>query len=68
MLYKDEYEFASKDDENLFDEEQRKLKSIRRKQYENKSKNIKLDVTIFSIEKFKENLIAFLDIWFETHS
>lgn len=37
ILMKDEYEFESKEDEKLFEMEQRKMKQLRRKQYEQRN-------------------------------
>ena len=65
ILYKDEYAFENKLDEKLFEKQQRRLKMIRRKQYEQRNKNKIRDVTIFVMDVEKNNTLNFLKDWFE---
>jgi hypothetical protein len=67
LLLKDEYYFESPILEEMFREEQRKLKALRRRQYAEKNYQKKRDVTIYVIEDYKDKVIEFLDLWFEKY-
>jgi len=67
LLLKDEYYFESPILEEMFKEEQRKLKALRRRQYAEKNYQKKRDVTIYVIEDYKDRVIEFLDHWFEKY-
>ena len=67
LLLKDEYYFESPVLEEMFKEEQRKLKALRRRQYAEKNYQKKRDVTIYVIEDYKDKVIEFLDLWFEKY-
>lgn len=64
LLLKDDYEFDSKVHEELFTEEQRKIKAQRRKQYAQKDYQKKREVTIFVVDQYKDRLIEYLDQWY----
>jgi hypothetical protein len=51
LLMRDEYEFEGDVDKKNFDEEQRRLKMLRRKQYEQRNQNKIRDVTIFVMDE-----------------
>jgi hypothetical protein len=67
LLLKDEYYFESPVLEEMFKEEQRKLKALRRRQYAEKNYQKKRDVTIYVIEDYKDRVIEFMDLWFEKY-
>lgn len=67
LLMKDDYQFESKIDEKLFREEQRKLKVLRRKQYEQRDQKKIRDVTIFVLDEKKGKIVDFLDKWDKKH-
>lgn len=64
LLYKDEYEFENKLMEKSFEQDQRKLKALRRKQYEQRNKQKMRDVTIYLVDENKNKIVAFLDKWY----
>lgn len=64
LLLKDEYEFESREDEKLFDLEQRKMKDLRRKQYEQRHDKKLRDVTIYIMDEKKNNVVEFLERWY----
>ena len=67
LLYKDEYEFDNKLDAKRFEEEQRKLKMLRRKQYEQRNDNKIRDVTIYVMDEQKNRTLIFLEKWVNQH-
>ena len=67
LLYKDEYTFENKIHEEVFTNEQRKLKALRRKQYTQKKYQKMRDVTIFVLNEHKDRVIAFLEKWYFKH-
>jgi len=64
LLLKDDYEFDSRVHEELFTEEQRKIKAQRRKQYTQKDYQKKREVTIFVVDQYKDRLIEYFDQWY----
>ena len=64
LLYKDEYDFENRFHEKLFENEQRKYKSMRRKQYAQKEQKKKRHVTIFIVDQYKDHLTDYLDEWY----
>lgn len=64
ILYKEDYKFLSKDDEGLFDEDQRKTKVLRRQQYGNRNKARARDVIIYKIDYLKKQATSILERWF----
>ncbi len=64
LMYKDEFEFESKFHEGLFEDEQRKMRSLRRKQYTQKEHKKKRDVTIFIVDEYKDHLTEYLEEWY----
>lgn len=64
LLYKDEYEFENRLNEKSFENEQRKLKVLRRKQYEQKNSQKMRDVTIYLVDEQKNKIIDYLDSWY----
>lgn len=64
LLYKDEYDFENEFHEKLFEDEQRKYKSMRRKQYAQKEQKKKREVTIFVVDQYKDHLTDYLDEWY----
>ena len=65
ILLKDEYKFKSLLDEKRFREEQRKMKVLRRKQYQQKDEKKIRDVKIiFNIEE-KAHIREFFDLWYK---
>ena len=67
LLMRDEYEFDGDVDKKNFDEEQRRLKMLRRKQYEQRNQNKIRDVTIFVMDEQKNKALMFLDKWVRQH-
>lgn len=67
LNYKNEFYFDSKYQEKVFNEEQRKLKVLRRRQYADKNYLKKRDVTIYVIDQYKDKVVDFLDLWFEKY-
>lgn len=65
ILFKDEYRFDSKADEDLFVKEQRKIRAKRMKQYALKNHEKERNVTIFVVEDKKNQILEYLDNWFE---
>lgn len=64
LLFKDEYQFPSQFNEKLFDNEQRKLKALRRKQYAQKGHQKQREVTIFVLDEANEKIVEFLEKWY----
>lgn len=64
LLYYDEYFFDDHFDEKRFLEEQRKIKHIRRKQYSQKDVKKKREVTLFVVDKYKDRLAEYLELWY----
>ena len=48
----------------MFEDEQKKLKALRRKQYMQKDLQKKRDVTIFVIDEYKHRMQEFLEAWY----
>ena len=67
LLFKDEFHFDTKILEDMFMEEQRRLKALRRKQYSEKNYLKRRDVTIYVIDQYKDKVVEFLDRWFEKY-
>jgi hypothetical protein len=67
LLYKDEFKFDTRILEEMFMEEQRRLKALRRKQYSEKNYLKRRDVTIYVIDQYKDKVVEFLDRWFEKY-
>ena len=67
LLYKDEYEFGSKEDEKLFELEQRKMKHLRRKQYGQRHDKKQRDVTIYLMDAKQSKVVDFLEQWNGKH-
>ena len=67
LLFKDEFRFDTRVLEDMFMEEQRRLKALRRKQYSEKNYLKRRDVTIFVIDQYKDKVVEFLDRWFEKY-
>lgn len=64
LLLKDEYEFESKVHEKLFTEEQRKVKVLRRKQYDQRKKQKMREVQIYLLDEHKNKILDFLERWY----
>ena len=64
ILFKDEYEFDVKLYEKMFEEEQKRVKELRRKQYAEKNYQKMRDVTIFVADENKNKIIEFLEFWY----
>jgi hypothetical protein len=64
LLYKDEFFFRNPYLERLFEDEQKKLKVLRRKQYMQKDQQKKRDVTIFIIDEYRNKMAEFLESWY----
>lgn len=67
LLFKDEFHFDTQILEDMFMEEQRRLKALRRKQYSEKNYLKRRDVTIYVIDQYKDKVVEFLDRWFEKY-
>jgi hypothetical protein len=68
LLYKDEYAFESNIHENLFEDEQRRIKSLRRQQYSQKdNKDIK-EISIYSVDKYKDRMTDYLEEWYSKNN
>lgn len=67
LLYKDEYSFENKVHEEVFTNEQRKLKALRRKQYTQKKYQKMRDVTIYVLNEHKDRIVTFLEKWYFKH-
>ncbi len=65
LLMKNEYVFDSKINEKMFDDAQRRIKMLRRKQYELRNTKKVRDVTIFVMDEQKNQVIQFLKKWNE---
>ena len=65
ILLKDDYNFKSKMDEDIFREEQRKMKVLRRKQYQQKDDKKIRDVKIIFNIKEKGRIREFFDLWYK---
>lgn len=68
LLLMDEFHFDTRVLEEMFLEEQRRLKALRRKQYSEKNYLKRRDVTIFVIDQYKDKVVEFLDLWFEKYN
>ena len=64
LLYRDEFEFESKVHEKFFSDEQRKIKALRRKQYEQKNFQKMRDVTIYLLDERKDKIVDYLERWY----
>lgn len=64
LLMKDEYEFESQIYEKLFSEEQKKIKVIRRKQYDQRNKQKMREVSIYVLDEHKNKILEFLERWY----
>lgn len=67
LLLRDNYEFESTFFENLFSEEQRKTKVLRRKQYDQRNKQKMRDVSIYILDEKKDKIIKFMEKWYFKH-
>ena len=67
MLFKDEYVFPTKFVEKKFEHEQRRLKTLRRKQYTQKDYQKAREVIIYVLDEFNEDIVAFLEKWYFKH-
>ena len=67
ILHKDQFEFDCQLHEHMFEEEQKRIKALRRKQYEEREMDRKREVTIFVIEEHKDKLMEYLDNWYAVH-
>lgn len=61
MLFKNEYEFISDKDQEMFKEDQRKIKVQRRKQYDQRDKNRERKVVIFVADEYKDKLMDYFE-------
>ena len=68
LLYKDDYLFKSKEDREQFEESEKSMKQQRIEQYEKKIKKSKREITLASIDKHKNNLEEFLEVWVEQNN
>ena len=64
ILFKDDYAFNTKLDEEFFREEQRKMAVLRRKQYDMRNKKKMRDVSIYVLDEHKNRIIDFLERWY----
>ena len=64
LLFKDEFEFDNKVMEELFKEDQRKTKMLRRKQYEERNLQKMREVTIYVLDEKKQQVIEYLEKWY----
>lgn len=64
LLYKDEYEFDNHIHENLFEEEQKRMKVLRRKQYTQRNQQKMRDVTIYVVDEHRDRILQYLDKWY----
>lgn len=67
LLMKDEFYFESPQMEQMFLDEQKRVKALRRKQYSEKNYSKKRDVTIFVIDQYKDRIVEFLELWYEKY-
>ncbi len=67
VLYVDAYEFENELQKKMFKDNQRKVVQQRRKQYENRWKQKKRDVTIFILDEHKDKVINYLERWYFKH-
>lgn len=64
ILLMTDYEFASYLDREKFTEEQRKVKALRRKQYQDRDKARNRKVTIFVVNEYKDRLMEYFEEWY----
>lgn len=64
LLYKDEYLFDNSTSEKLFDNEQRRLKALRRKQYEQRKDQKQREVTIFVMDEYRDKILDYFEKWY----
>ena len=65
LLFKNEYEFLSSNDEKYFDEDQRRAKEMRRHQYQLRNQPKAREVVIYKIEYLKKKAAEILEKWFQ---
>lgn len=64
LIFKDEYNFGSEAFERLFKEEQRRIKALRRKQYEQRNEPKRREITIFVKDPAENKIQEFLENWY----
>jgi len=64
ILLMDDYEFETFLDRQKFSEEQRRLKALRRKQYQERDKARNRQVTIFVVNEYKDRLMEYFEEWY----
>lgn len=64
LLFKDDFQFDSRYDVKLFEEEQKRLKALRRKQYEQRNYQKMRDVTIYVADEQNNKIVDFLERWY----
>lgn len=64
LLYKDDYDFLNTYHERLFEEDQRRTKELRRKQYLNRKQPKTREVIIYKIDYLKRRATQILEDWF----
>lgn len=67
LLFKDEYHFDTESHVKMFQNEQRRMKALRRKQYAQKNKLKSREVTIFSLNEQKYPIIEYFEQWYFQH-
>lgn len=66
MLLKDEFEFIGKPLEKAFEEDQRKVKELRRKQYGYRNSSRVRDFVVYRIDHLRGEAKKILDRWYNT--
>ena len=64
LLFMDDYEFDNYCSKEMFNEEQKKQKVLRRKQYRDKDLNRKRKVTIYVVNEYKDRLVEYFEEWY----
>lgn len=64
LLYKDEYMFDNQFNEKRFEEEQRRLKALRRRQYDQRNEQKQREVTIFVVDEQKDKILEYFERWY----